>query len=229
MPNRELVFLERSRPSGMAPSSVRPSRFPYLIGRGAECDLRLFDPSLSRRHCRLDWRQGRLVVEDLDSCNGTFVNGAEITAPRPLADGDSLWVGDSLFAVRLFSEDGASVPRRVLVVEDDSDAADTLAIMLRRWGHEVEVAGDGIQALESARSCPPDAVLLDLDLGDGPDGLEVAHRLRSEMGLHDTRLLAVTGQLPNDEGTPLSIGDLDAVLVKPVDAQALRRALTAAN
>jgi CheY-like chemotaxis protein len=224
MPSRILVTLERTRPVGMVPATVHTSRFPFVIGRGADCDLRLFDPAISRRHCRLDWQDDRLVVDDLDSRNGTLVNGERITEPRPLAEGDSLWLGGSVFAVRLHAGVPAGGRRRVLVVEDDADMADTLADLLRGWGHDVEVAGDGDRALEAARACPPDTVLLDLNLGDGPDGLEVAHRLREEPASRAALLVAVTGRPPADDA-----GDLDGVLVKPVDARALRQALTVAN
>jgi CheY-like chemotaxis protein len=210
----------------MVPAAVRPRRFPYVIGRGSDCDLQLFDPALSRRHCRLDWHDGRLVVEDLQSRNGTLVNGKKVAELHPLSEGDQLRVGGSEFAVRLQAEPIAEALRRVLVVEDDADTADTLAVLLRGWGHDVEVAGDGVRALQAARARPPDAVLLDLNLGGGPDGLEVAHRLRCEMGLHDARLVAVTGHPPENAAAG---DDLDTVLIKPVDAGALRQALTAAN
>lgn len=226
MPDRTLVTLERTRPIGMVPAVVRPTRFPCLIGRGSDCDLRLFDPALSRHHCRLVWRDGRLLVEDLGSHNGTLVNGQKVTEPRVLAEGDSLWVGASVFAVRLHAAPNIGVPRRVLVVEDDADAAEALAALLRGWGHDVQVARNGARALAAARARPPDAVLLDLNLGDGPDGLEVAYRLRDEAGLHDTRMFAVTGHPPEVAGVA---GELDGVLVKPVDERALRQVLNTLN
>jgi CheY-like chemotaxis protein len=213
----------------MVPAAVRPRRFPYVIGRGTDCDLQLFDPALSRRHCRLGWQDGRLIVEDLQSRNGTFVNGKKVAEPQPLSEGDQLRIGGSEFAVRLRAEPAAEAPRRVLVVEDDADAADALAVLLRGWGHDVEVAGDGARALEAARTRPPDTVLLDLNLGDGPDGLEVAQRLKVEMGLHGARVVAVTGHPPDGAAAGGPLGDLDGVLVKPVDARALRRALIAAT
>ncbi len=222
MPDHALVTLERTRPIGMVPAVVRPAKFPCLLGRGTDCDVRLFDPALSRHHCRLLWRDDRLLVEDLGSRNGTLVNGQKVTQPRLLAEGDALWLGASVFTVRLHAGTGVGVPRRVLVVEDDADAAESLALLLRGWGHDVQVARNGERALAAARARPPDTVLLDLNLGDGPDGLEVAYRLRGEAGLHDTRMFAVTGHPPEVEGVA---GELDGVLVKPVDERALREAL----
>jgi pSer/pThr/pTyr-binding forkhead associated (FHA) protein len=110
MTNSASVALERTGPAGLA-SCVYPSRFPFVIGRGRDCDLRLFDPALSRRHCVLELRDGRLTVEDLDTRNGTEVNGGRITGPRPLADGDLLWVGGEVFTVRLHAGAAAGVPR----------------------------------------------------------------------------------------------------------------------
>jgi cell wall assembly regulator SMI1/CheY-like chemotaxis protein len=220
-----LVVLERTSPVGMVPAAVRPRRFPYVIGRDADCDLPLMDPALSRRHCRIDWRDGLLLVEDLGSRNGTLVNGKKVTGPHALAEGDQLRVGASVFAVRLQAAANVEAPRRVLVVEDDADAAEAIAALLRGWGHDVQVARDGERALAAARGRPPDTVLLDLNLGEGPGGLEVAHRLRQEATLQDTRVLAVTGHPPQDAGATGGAGDLDGVLVKPVDARALRQAL----
>ncbi len=229
MSRQESVVLERTSPIGMVPAAVRPRHFPYVIGRGPDCDLQLLDPALSRHHCRLDWRDGQLVVEDLDSRNGTLINGRKITEAHPLADGNQLRLGTSVFVVRLHAAASTGVPQRVLVVEDDADAADALAVLLRGWGHDVEVARDAEGALVAARTRRPDAVLLDLHLGDGPDGFEVAHRLRDEVGLRDARLLAVTGQPPRGESGAVRVGDLDGVLIKPVDPPALRQALCAAN
>ena len=71
-----------------------------------------------------------------------------------------------------------------------------------------------------------DALPPDVGGGAAP---EVAHRLRSEAGLQDTRVVAVTGQAPEDDCGADRYGDLDGVLVKPVDARALREALAANN
>jgi CheY-like chemotaxis protein len=224
--DRAFVTLERTKPAGMVPAVVRPTRFPCIMGRGSDCDVCLFDTALSRHHCRLLWRDDRLLVEDLGSRNGTVVNGKKVTEPRVLAEGDSLSIGASVFTVRLNAGLGVGIARRVLVVEDDANAADTLAMLLRSWGHDVQVARNGERALAAARARPPDTVLLDLNLGRGPDGLEVAFRLRGEPGLQDTRMFAVTGRPPETEGVT---GELDGVLVKPVDERTLRQVLNTLN
>jgi CheY-like chemotaxis protein len=229
MPHLVLAPVERTGARPTQPGGLQLNYFPCVVGREVGCDVRVCDPMVSRRHCRVDWRNGVPVVEDLGSRNGTEVNGEEIDGPQALADGDLLQLGESTFAVRLQPAPLGGTRRRVLVVEDDADAAETFAVLLRGWGHDVEVAGDGARALEAARACPPDTVLLDLRLGDGPHGLEVAHRLRNEAGLRDARVVAVTGHPPDGMSGDEGVGDLDGVLVKPVDARALRRALVASN
>ena len=69
------------------------------LGRSSEADLQLVDGKVSRQHCRFTARRGKLEVEDLGSHNGTFVNGERLKAPRQLAPGDEVAVGDSLFVV----------------------------------------------------------------------------------------------------------------------------------
>src|SRR6185369_3183357 len=86
----------------------------------------------------------------------------------------------------------AARPVRVLVVEDNVDAAESLATLLRLWGHDVRVVHDGLDALDAARSYLPEVVLLDIGL-PGLDGYQVAERLRTERGLASTLLVAMTG------------------------------------
>src|SRR5437016_5854385 len=84
-------------------------------------------------------------------------------------------------------------PLRVLVLDDLRDAADSLALLVRLWGHRPLVAYDGPTALDLARGDPPDVALLDIVLQDGMDGCEVARRLRQMPGLDKLLLVAVTG------------------------------------
>jgi CheY-like chemotaxis protein len=228
MPHLVLAPLERTAPRSVPPAGLHLRHFPCVIGRGVGCDVRVRDPMVSRRHCRIAWGAGGPVVEDLGSFNGTAVNGEDVGGPKPLADGDLLQLGATIYAVRLQAGPPAGVPRRVLVVEDDADAAETLAVLLRGWGHDVQVVADGEHAVAAARERTPDAVLLDLHVRDGPEGLEVAHRLRDEANLHDARVVAMTCH-PPEETAAGGAGELDDVLVRPVDVRTLRRALVAAD
>ncbi len=83
-------------------------------------------------------------------------------------------------------------PLRVLVVDDNMDAADSLALLLEEAGHHVQVAFDGPTALTAALADPPQVVLLDIGL-PGLDGFEVAMRLRQQPGLLGVVLVAMTG------------------------------------
>jgi PAS domain S-box-containing protein len=108
----------------------------------------------------------------------------------------------------------AGPPRRVLIVEDNEDAAETLADVLRLGGHEVEVAHDGTAGLRRAAEWRPDAVLCDIGL-PGMDGYEVARRLRAAGAGPGTLLVALTGYaLPEDLRRAHEAG-FDAHLSKP--------------
>jgi signal transduction histidine kinase/CheY-like chemotaxis protein len=88
--------------------------------------------------------------------------------------------------------------RRILVVDDNQDSAETMASLLRLWGHEVTVANDGPAALAAARSAQPDLALLDIGL-PGMDGYEVARTIRADDALRSTHLVALSGYaLPED-------------------------------
>src|SRR5262252_7582660 len=84
-------------------------------------------------------------------------------------------------------------PLRVLVLDDVRDAADTLALMIRYWGHQAVVAYNGPAALGLAHAHPPDVVFLDIALRDDMDGYEVARRIRLLPGLGKALLVAITG------------------------------------
>ncbi len=75
-------------------------RFPCVFGRGSRCDHRLDDPMISRRHCAFSFHEGQVWVEDLDSRNGTLIDGEPVLAPRPLTDGATLQLAYLTFVVR---------------------------------------------------------------------------------------------------------------------------------
>jgi CheY-like chemotaxis protein len=112
--------------------------------------------------------------------------------------------------------------RRILVVDDNVDSAETMAEILKLWGHEVHTAHDGLGALEAARAQRPDAVLLDVGL-PVMDGYETARRLRAE-GLA-LLLVAVTGFGAAEDRRRAAEAGFDTHLTKPVSPEALRRAL----
>jgi len=110
--------------------------------------------------------------------------------------------------------------RRVLVVEDDPDSAQSLAMLLQIWGHHVEIALDGRQALDAARSFGPEIVLLDIGI-PGLDGYEVAERLRSEHG-SGLKLVALTGYGREDDRQRSRDAGFDRHMTKPLEPPCLR-------
>ncbi len=80
---------------------------------------------------------------------------------------------------------------RVLVVDDNADAADTLCALLRFWGHDAEAAYDGAAGLERATATAPDCLFLDIDL-PRLDGYQLARRLRAQPALSRSKLIALT-------------------------------------
>jgi PAS domain S-box-containing protein len=118
--------------------------------------------------------------------------------------------------------------RRVLVVDDNSDAASALEALLRSLGHETRVAYDGLQALRLAREFLPDVVLLDIGM-PGLDGYEVARRLRALKSQSKVKIVAVTGWGQEADRQRSKEAGFDVHLVKPVDANDLARVLSGRN
>jgi DNA-binding response OmpR family regulator len=106
--------------------------------------------------------------------------------------------------------------RRILVVDDNIDAAASMAHLLRLSGHDVQLAHDGAWALKHAQAFRPDFVFLDLGL-PGLDGFEVARSLRREPGLESVRIIALTGDgHANARDKALDAG-CDQFMLKPMD------------
>jgi PAS domain S-box-containing protein len=121
----------------------------------------------------------------------------------------------------------AGAARRILVVDDNVDAATMLELLLRSLGHETRVVYDGASALKAATEFHPDVVLLDIGM-PGLDGYEVARRLRA-MKDRPRRIIAVTGWgQPADRQRSQEAG-FDKHLVKPVEANELVRILDERN
>jgi len=119
---------------------------------------------------------------------------------------------------------GGSGSQRVLVVDDNPDAAGSLAVLLRLSDHEVHIARDGHDAIEMALRIRPDIMLLDIGL-PGLDGFAVAKRLRQEAGLAGMRIIAITGHGFEADRDRSREAGIDQHLLKPVDPRFLESLL----
>ncbi|BBO31610.1 response regulator [Lacipirellula parvula] len=114
---------------------------------------------------------------------------------------------------------------RILIVEDNADAARSLQVLLGLMGYEVNVVADGKAGIEAAKSRKPDVIMSDIGLPGEYDGYQLARQLRSEADLADIHLIAISGYgQPEDRKRSHDAG-FDQHLVKPVDIQRLKKAL----
>jgi CheY-like chemotaxis protein len=115
--------------------------------------------------------------------------------------------------------------RRVLVVDDNTDAADSLGLLLHFLGAEVKVVHDGSSALEAMKTFNPAVVLLDLGM-PGMNGLEVARRMREDPACRETTLVALTGWGQREDRRRTHDAGFDYHLVKPADVSTLQSILS---
>jgi len=116
------------------------------------------------------------------------------------------------------------VSMRILVVDDNVDVAESLAMVLRITGHEVRTTHDGLAALAEARAFVPQVVLLDIGL-PGLNGFEVAKQLRAQNELPQPLLIAISGYGQEEEIQRSMDAGFDHHLIKPVAPPALERLL----
>ena len=119
----------------------------------------------------------------------------------------------------------AAKPHRILIVEDNEDARETLRAMLETLGHRVESAQDGIEGLRKALETPLDAALVDLGL-PGMDGYELARRVRAAARPGRIRLFALSGYGSADDRARALAAGFDAHLTKPLDVGVLNELLS---
>ena len=115
---------------------------------------------------------------------------------------------------------------RLLVVDDDKTAAESLAKLLGLWGHEVLVCGSGPQAVQTALTCRPDAALIDLAL-PGMDGFQLARVVREHAELEEMVLIAVTGLGDQRHRHQASQAGFARHLLKPLIHEELQEILEA--
>lgn len=113
---------------------------------------------------------------------------------------------------------------RVLIIEDNQDAADILREVLEMYEHQVEVAHTGPDGLEAAKAFHPEVVLCDLGL-PGMDGYAVANAMRKDPDTKGTRLVALTGYGQAEERARARASGFDEHLTKPVGLDEIQRVL----
>ena len=121
---------------------------------------------------------------------------------------------------KLFERSG----KRVLIIDDNEDSADSLGRLLEHMGHEAVTAYDGQSALERARTFPADVIFLDLAM-PGLDGFEICRRLREQPAPKRPSIVALTGWGREEDRERTREAGFDSHVVKPVDEATLARVL----
>ncbi|MGZ5050594.1 MAG: PAS domain-containing protein [Methylobacter sp.] len=146
--------------------------------------------------------------------------GSEFIVRLPLIESSSPHGGD------MDNKQSETIaPQRILVVDDNRDIADSLALLLRQLGAEVVTANDGRSALEILQTFRPAVVLLDIGMPD-MDGFEVARRIRQRPEGRDITLIALTGWGQEQDRRQSQDAGINYHLVKPVDLEILKELLT---
>lgn len=117
-----------------------------------------------------------------------------------------------------------ALAKRVLIVDDNADAAETLAMFASMYGHEIRVANDGPTAISVAKEHEPQIVFMDIGM-PGMSGYEVAKHLRSLPGWHDRLLVALTGWGTEEDRARSMAAGFDVHLAKPVDVAVVEKLL----
>jgi PAS domain S-box-containing protein len=227
------IRLSVERRGGEVAISVRDTG----IGIAAEHLPRIFEmfsqmaPALERSHGGLGI--GLSLVRGLIELHGGTVEarsggigtGSEFIVCLPMTDAPVQPAEKS-------SDDGgrsgAGPRRRILVVDDNRDAADSLAMILRMMGHETCTAYDGLEALQAAVSFRPAVVLLDIGLPK-MNGYEAARHIRQQPWGKGIALIALTGWGQEEDKRRALEAGFDHHLTKPVDAAALEKLLAVIN
>jgi signal transduction histidine kinase len=222
------VQVRRSEEGGRALISVRDTGIgiePTMLSRIFETFSQA-DNSLHRSRGGLGL--GLALVKGLVDLHGGEVNafseglgqGVEIVIRLPLAcSSEAPWPSHSAD-----TEGGCS--HRILVIEDNVDAAESMRMLLKLAGHQVEVAFQGGTGIQAARTFKPDVVLCDIGLPGSLDGYGVAKEFRRESEFDGVYLIASTGYGQEEDQKRCREAGFDAHLIKPVDFTQLQRLLS---
>jgi CheY-like chemotaxis protein/nitrogen-specific signal transduction histidine kinase len=154
----------------------------------------------------------------VEARSGGFKQGSEFVVSLPIVDESA----QAHAPIR--RELGRETPRRIVVIDDNQDAAESLAMLLRLKGHDVHIAYDGPSGLELAIETAPECVLVDIGL-PAMDGYEVAKRLRSHDRSGRMVLVALTGYGQQEDRARSRQAGFDHHLVKPVAQNVLEAVL----
>lgn len=161
---------------------------------------------------------GRVSVHSDGPGKGSeFVVRLPVTASPPVAS-TSLVSTPSQSLVS-----STATPRHILIIEDNSDARETLALLLQMLGHQAATAATGPDGVTRALADRPQVVLIDLGL-PGLDGFEVAHQIRAALG-DEVLLVALTGYAQEEDRRRTHDAGFNAHLSKPVELEELNRVL----
>jgi CheY-like chemotaxis protein len=133
----------------------------------------------------------------------------------------------NLVTSRATSNGHGAVARRILLADDNRDAAESLAIILRLEGHEVDLAHDGQAALRAFAEHRPDVALLDIGMPK-TNGLDVARQIRATPDGKDVLLIAITGWAQDADKEQSRAAGFDHHLTKPIEPETLIGLLGAA-
>lgn len=202
------------------------------IGVAAETREQIFDlftqanPSQTRDHGGLGLGLA-IVRQILEIHHGNVTvasdgpgRGSCFTVTLPLAPADVVAELEESTATDNDSPGGAKDTKRIMIVDDNGDAAQTLATLLSFDGYATSIANDGHTALKSFERFDPDIVLLDIGM-PGMDGYEVARRLRGRRDGQRSKIIAVTGWGQEEDRVLSQAAGIDHHFVKPVDIAGL--------
>jgi CheY-like chemotaxis protein len=156
----------------------------------------------------------------IEAASSGLDQGSTFRVLLPVTSG--VQVGDSLDSAGPFE----SVTRRVVVIDDNEDAAQIMALVLEALGSQVRIAYDGESALKAIAEFRPDVVLLDIGM-PGMDGYETCRRIRFEPFGSDVFIVALTGWGQEQDKRHATEAGFDAHLTKPADPAMLERILSA--
>jgi CheY-like chemotaxis protein len=199
---------------------IDPATLPRLFEPFTQAD-RSLDRSLGGLGLGLALVKGLAALHggSVSARSNGLMRGAEFTVMLPIEEeairGEEASSGHTL---------PSAISRRVLIIEDNQDAADSLRDMVDLFGHQADVAYHGLKGVEAARRFEPDIILCDVGL-PGLDGYGVARALRAEPQFADTLLIAVSGYGQEEDRCRSRDAGFDLHLIKPVDADELERLL----